>query len=139
MSAEAEDPKDGFTLGEQVGANSSSEVVAEIPENATIERLSLRIYGGPEHDLNIVPTRRTSGQGGKRDYPLVRMFGQDHIDGEDDRFVWNISRAVEKGEKVVMKAENTDPNNPHHYRANLDVDYRGGLGGWLIGALRRLI
>lgn len=127
----AAEPKDGFTLSDRVPASTTDqEVSITLDSDATVERLSIRIYPGAELDLQLVPVVRTSG-GGSRDRPLLEFAGKEYVDGDDDMYVWELSKPVEEGDEIVMKATNNDGSNAYDYRANFDVDYRAGSTGLL--------
>jgi hypothetical protein len=123
--------KDSFSISEQVPANSSSEQVVEVPSDATIERLQVRIYTGAELDLNITPVVRTStGQ----ERPIVKLRGKSVIDGDDDFYEFAPTKPIQDNDKLVVKATNTG-TNALDYRVNIDVDYRNGLVSFVGGLL----
>jgi len=133
--AAAAGPKDGFTLSDQVPAGATErEVEVTVDTDATIERLSIRIYTGAELDLELRPLVRTTG-GGSRDEPLLEYAGKEYLDGDDDRYTWDLAQPIEDGEKIVIEATNNDGSNAYDYRANVDVDYHGGTGRSLLATI----
>lgn len=132
QDAEATGPKDGFSLSDQVpGGATGREVSARVDTDATIERISIRIYQGPELDLELEPMVRERG-GGSRKRPILEYSGKEYVDGDDDLYVWDVAEPVEEGEEIVVEATNRDGSNAYDYRANFDVDYHGGTSRGLL-------
>lgn len=134
MSEHANIPgsKEPFSLSDSVSPNSTQTVEAEVVGDGTLESFSVRIYPGPELQLKITPfIHRDSGNGPR--LPLVTAEGKEVIDGDDDKWTWSPSKAVNEGDLIIVEAENTDGTNSYDYRVNFDVDYRGGINDWIGG------
>lgn len=133
--ATAAGPKDGFSLSDQVPAGATGrEVSARVDTDATIERISIRIYQGPELDLELEPMVQERG-GGSRKRPILEYSGKEYVDGDDDLYVWDVAEPVEEGEEIVVQATNRSGSNAYDYRANFDVDYHGGTGRGLLESI----
>jgi hypothetical protein len=125
--------ENGYTFAKSVSAGGSGELTRSIRRNGTVERVSVRIYPGPEEDLEL-NIYRESTDGNNRE-KLVQPIGKDHIDGDDDTWVWQITEPIKSGETIVVTHDNQDSNNAHPYRVNVDVDYANGLSRFVGGLL----
>lgn len=133
--SEATGPKDGFTLSDQVPAGATNRAVkVEVDTDATIERMSFRIYPGAELDLELVPYVYETG-GGRRKRPILEFGGKEYVDGDDDRYPFEVSEPIEEGEEIVIEATNRDGSNAYDYRVNFDVDYHGGTERGFLASL----
>lgn len=120
--------KNGLTFARQVPATESDRLEHEVQQAATVEGVTIRIYTGAENTLRLtVKHRPASGS----EALLVDTVedggdGKDYIDGDDERYQWDVSHPVEKGDVLVVEHDNTDGSNAHNYRVNMDIDYMGG-------------
>lgn len=134
--ATAVGPKDGFSLSDQVPAGATDrEVRITVDTAATIERMEVRIYQGPELDLEIEPVRRPNAAN-VSDQPLLEYSGKEYVDGDDDLYTWQVAEPVEEGDEIVIIATNRDGSNAYDYRVNFDVDYHGGSSRGILSALQ---
>lgn len=135
QTAESSEPKDGFTLSDQVPAGATDqETSLEVDQAATVERLSIRIYPGAQLDLELRPVVRQE-RGNTSDQNLIEYAGKEYIDGDDEQYHWDLSVPIEQGDKIVIQATNRDGSNAYDYRANLDIDYQGGSSRGLLNAI----
>jgi hypothetical protein len=116
--------RDAYSIAESVAAGATSEQTIELPADATIERVQVRIYVGAELDLELQPIIRDD-TGTER--PIVKFGGKNYIDGDDDFYQFSPSKPVKDNEEIVIRATNNDATVALDYRVNLDVDYAGGV------------
>jgi len=130
-SLDVQETREGVSFAADIPADSEETLEYELNGPATIERISVRIYPGPENDLHITPLiRRGSGS----DIRLVQFEGKSFFDGDDDKWVFEPSKDVTGDDVIAVVAENLDGSNEYSYRVNLDIDYRAG-GGSFIGSI----
>lgn len=120
---------EGVTIARTVPAGESDRIEWTVPQDATVEAASARIYTGAENTLRLKLKHRPATASEQQ---LVVPAegdgdGKDYIDGDDDDWSWNLSVPVEKGDTLVVEHNNTDGTNAHNYRVNIDVDYMGGV------------
>jgi hypothetical protein len=113
----------GQTLAKSAPAGGSGIVTLSVDADGTIESLKLRIYRGAENTLHLRPVRKTNGS----EIALLDYAGKTFVDGDDDVWQWDVSVPIQKGDEIGIRYDNQDPNNPHNFRATVDVDHRGGL------------
>jgi len=117
--------KRGISFSTTVEAGSSDVQEYDVSDPATIEQLSIRIYPGAETDLEIVPQVLKDQTNTAES--LVRFQGKEYVDGDDDVFEWDLSVPVVEDDKIQIRAENKDANNPYDYRVNVEIDERNGI------------
>jgi hypothetical protein len=125
--------REGVSFAKEVAAGSEETLSYEVPNDGTIESIKVRIYPGPQNDLHVTPY--VNREGGA-DSNLVELKGKDHFDGDDDTWSFGLSKDIETGDLIKVQAVNNDANNPYNFRANVEVDYRGGSTStlaWLFG------
>lgn len=131
QSTRSDGDKEGVTLSDRVPANTTDqEVTLEITQEATIERMSVRIYTGAELSLELYPFIRRDDNSTQ---PVIEMVGKSYVDGDDDYHEWDLSRGLEAGDELVIQATNNDGSNAYDYRVNVDIDYANGLSRFLGG------
>lgn len=123
----------GLSFSTTVSAGASDKNRYTVPKDATIEKLSIRIYPGAETDLEIAPEIIKFQTDTVEN--LVRFEGKQFVDGDDDIFTWDLSVPVEKDDIIQVRANNQDDSNPYDYRVNLDIDERGGLESFVTEVL----
>lgn len=126
-----------------VAAGESKKLTREIDEPATVEQCTVRFYRGPELAVEVRPLR-IPDNGNGRPQPLVDIVGSESIIGDGDKWVFDISEPVEKGDELEMQVENTasaDPNVDLSYTVIIDLslDREGGLLRPFRGILGRLL
>jgi len=130
-SLEVSETREGVSFAADVAPDSEDSLEYSLNGPATIERISVRIYPGPENDLHITPL---ISRGSGSDIRLVQFEGKSFFDGDDDKWVFEPSKDVSGDDKIVVMAENLDASNEYSYRVNMDIDYRAG-GGSFLGSL----
>lgn len=120
----SENKRVGQTIAQQVPASGSGFVAVPASKDGTVESLKVRVYAGAENTLKLRPQVKADGSF----TDLLDYAGKDWLDGDDDTWEWQLSHPVERGHEVGIRYDNTDPNNPHNFRAVVDVDYLGGAG-----------
>lgn len=125
------DNKKPISFRANVDAGATETLTYSVEEPATIERLVVRIYQGPELSLHVTP--RTIGDNGNgRPDSLVEFVGQSYIAGDGDKWVFDLSETVSKDDVLEVEVENTadpDPNLNLTYDAavHMELDRMGGL------------
>jgi len=132
-SPESVPDKEAISLSDQVAAGSTQTLTYKVPEEATVERFAVRIYVGAELDLEIDPYIKTDGNEPNR--TLIDLVGKQYIDGDDDRYEFDLSRSIPDSAEIVLEATNNDGSNAYDYRANLEIDYASGASRFLGGIL----
>lgn len=139
------DNKKPISFRANVGAGNSETLTYSVEEPATIERLVVRIYQGPELSLHVTP--RTIGDNGNgRPDSLVEFVGQSYIDGDGDKWEFDLSEQISTDDVIEVEIANTatpDPNLNLSYDAavHMELDRMGGgfrplraavetVGGW---------
>lgn len=115
--------KRGISFSETVAGNSNSITEYSVQADATVEKLSVRIYPGPETDFKIYPEIKREQADTVES--LVRFEGKQYVDGDDDVFEWDLSVPLYKDDVIQVRAEN-NTGNEYDYRANLEIDERNG-------------
>lgn len=117
-------PKSGSTIAKQVPATDQDRVSWRVPRDGTLEKLAVRIYIGAENTLrlNVYHEHEDGGQ-----ELLIQPQGKNFIDGDDDRWEWDLAVPVRQNDAIVVDYENTDGTNAHNFRVTLDVDYYNGV------------
>jgi hypothetical protein len=125
------DTKNGLSIARAVSPDTSGYEGVEMERDGTVESVSVRIYQGAENTLRLRVLRVRDGS----QIQIVQLHGKDWIDGDDDVYRWDVSEPVEQGDEVVVQFDNNDPDHPHNYRVNVDVDHSGGTSRSILGAL----
>lgn len=92
--------------------------------DGTVERISVRIYQGPELDLHLDPYVMRFNQ---RRQDLIHYVGKKYIDGDDDRYIYAVNVPIRMDELLVVFYSNLDPAYTYDFRVTIEVDYAGGL------------
>jgi len=125
---------EAVSFAETVAPGSTSELTYEVNADATIERLKLRFYPGQQLDHEVRVVIREKGSGRERN--VVQTPGVSVFTGDDDRYTFDLSKPVGSDELIVVKSNNTDTQYRYDTRVNMEVDYRGGKIGALMGKLK---
>ena len=113
-----------ISLGRLVGAASTEVDEYEFLFHGALQgKLSIRIYVGPELDLRIYPVIVRAG--GAVENVIHYMGEKDYLDGEDDRFQWDILMVVRPGDILRVTAVNANAAYAYDYRLNCSVNYVG--------------
>lgn len=118
------DGRTAVSFGRQVPAATVSEESRKLEFDATVERVSVRIYRGAETTLSVTPLVRTADG---NEFSLVELVGKQSVDGDDDKFIFDVSEPVEEGDEIVVRSKNNDGKNAHNYRVNVEIDAAGGV------------
>jgi hypothetical protein len=138
MPSTSRQPRESVRFSEDVAPDSSVTLTYEVPEDATVEQLRVRIYRGAELDLEVEPfidrsrdTRREQRE------PLVTYRGREFIVGDGDEFVFPLSLDVQEGEVLAVEVRNQDGTYSYDFSVDLELEYAGGtsrivevIGGW---------
>jgi hypothetical protein len=123
--ASDDDSRDNVRFADRVSPSSTETLRHELKRAATVEFINVRIYPGAELDLQLVPFGEN--REGSNRYPLVTLEGKSHIDGDADRFEFDVSEPVDAGEYIGVEATNQDASNAYDYAVDITVEYAGGL------------
>lgn len=117
-------PKSGSTIAKQVPAATRDRESWVVPRDGRLEDLAVRIYAGAENTLHL---RLYHEQNSGAQETLITPIGKTYIDGDDDKWVWDLSIPVRQDDELVVDYENTDGANAHNFRVTFDVDYHNAL------------
>lgn len=120
----------GVSLAGAIDPNTTEFIRYEVGSDATIENFTVRIYPGAGFALRLRPKVVKSENNA---YPLIRTRGKNYIDGDDEKYEWDLSEPVEQGDEIVVEAENLASESEYNFRANADIDERGGTLSWFGG------
>lgn len=95
-----------------------------VREDSTVESVSVRIYSGAGLALRLRILRVDDQTGTESE--IVRTEGKPFIDGDDERYSWDVSEPVSKDDKIRVEATNLADDQEFNFRANFDVDERAG-------------
>lgn len=131
MSSDSTEQRDSFRFAGRCDPDSTETLTVEMQDDATVEDVGVRIYQGPRLDLQIFPFVEVDSTGAGVDRKALINFpddpeAKDYIDGNDDDFGFDVSRAVERDEKIGVEVENTDTEHAYDYTVDVIVDYEGG-------------
>ncbi|MWG34158.1 hypothetical protein [Halomarina oriensis] len=110
-------------FAETVEPGETVELTEEVSRDATVERVTVRIYLGAELDLRVRPFV-TESQSRR---PLVVYQGKQYIDGDNDVYEFALSEPVAGGESIGVEVENRDGTNSYDFSMTATVDHDGGL------------
>jgi len=125
------DTKNGLSIAREVSPDTSGYEGVEMERDGTVESVSVRIYQGAENTLRLRVLRVRDGS----QIQIVQLHGKEWIDGDDDVYRWEVSEPVEQGDEIVVQFNNSDVDNSHNFRLNVDVDYAKGTSRSILGAL----
>lgn len=114
-----------------VSPGESLALTREIDEPATVEQCIVRFYRGPELAVQVRPLR-IPDNGNGRPQPLVDIVGSESIIGDGDKWIFDVSEPVEKGDVLEMQVENTATDDPqldltYTVVIDLSLDREGGV------------
>ncbi len=117
-----------------VPASGSGELVYQVQDDCTLERLFARVWAGVEWSLKLTPVLRSPT--GVVEYILETDdagSGDRDISGDDDFFDIKLALPVPSGWSLVLQYQNTDAVNAHRFIVCFEVDYAGGLARTGVG------
>lgn len=107
-------------FAERVAADSTETFEHQIREESTIERLVVRIYPGAELDLRVKPYRKVSEDGPRE--PLITYEGKQYIDGDDDKWKFDLVEEAKPGDYVGVEVENVNTQYAYDFAAHVSLD-----------------
>jgi hypothetical protein len=112
-------PVDGGEVGE---------LTREVVKDATVERVDVRFYRGPQLDLEVVPFVERNGatQDGDR-VNLIDVEGRESIVGDDDHFSFPISEPIREGDVIGVEYANTEQQYGYDVTVDMVLEREGGL------------
>lgn len=113
------------------GASAADELTMEVEHDATIERVDVRFYRGPQLDLELRPFVEPR-EGDRID--IVDLIGRSSIVGDNDVFRFSVSEQVRRGDTIGVEYENTDGANGYDFVVDMMLDRAGGVDR-LVGLL----
>jgi hypothetical protein len=118
-----------YRFAKTVGPGESDELRLEVPSNSTLEHVAIRIYVGAELDLTLDPYIERARQ--TREEMIVYVGGgKTVIDGDDDKFDFDVSIPMWQGDFIVCKYANADGVNSYDFAMDIELDSRGGAERW---------
>lgn len=120
-----------------IGPGESERLEHEVEEPATIEDMTIRFYQGPELAVRARP-RRIRHNSPK---PLIEYLGKSYVDGDGDKWEFDVSEPVKKGDVIEVEIDNVadpDPELNLTYDVTIDMhlDREGGESRILPAAVR---
>ncbi|WP_158055968.1 hypothetical protein [Halorussus halophilus] len=101
------------------------EETREIKQDGTIENVWLRNYIGHDFDLRYQVLIKHD----KDERSLFHHLGKEFITGEDDTRNIELREEVQKGDELIVRAENVETDYLYHANASVTIDYQRGLMG----------
>jgi len=111
----------------QVPPLARGDLRAHIPGDATVERLVIRFYPGPELQLIVDPYVERRG-GGRQE--LIHYTGARGITGDDDTLEFHLALPVRMDEQLVVEFQNLHAVNPYNFTVTIELDFAGGVWRW---------
>jgi len=124
-----DDTKDSLRLAGRAGPGASDELRHSLEVDATIEKITVRIYRGAELDLEVKPSvAYDADEGRASNVPLITFVdgGKQYVDGDGDRWEFPVSVPVTEGDEIVVKVNNTDPDNGYDYAVDVVLEKAAG-------------
>jgi hypothetical protein len=115
-----------------IGAGASRTIKLPIPRDGTVERITVRFYVGTELGVRVVPYV-VSDTGTVKQLLTFPKDGKTYIDGEDDRFIFEIREPVFVGTKEVLCVDfvnTTDAQTGFAYDVAVDIEIDHAAGAW---------
>lgn len=109
----------------KVSAGTSGTFTYNVRKDGTIENLDIRIYSGAEDELEI-DVYVVNQESGLRRKVVETPDDQSYIGGNEDFFQFRASQEVTSDDQIEIDYNNTDGNNPHRYKINVEIDRTGG-------------
>jgi hypothetical protein len=120
-------------FGVRVGPGGESTETVEVREDATVERVDVRIYTGPRQDLEVVPfVERVEGPQRRSRSRLVELHGKDYVDGDGDTYTFHASKSVEEGDLIGVEVVNQEEEWGYDTAVTMVLEREGGAGRSLV-------
>jgi hypothetical protein len=120
--------QDSIRFSETIPPGESKTLSYELPDDARIEEVSVRMYRGAELDLEVFPFLER--EEGRRE-PLVTFRGREVVVGDNDHFDFLISQPVRESDEIGIEAEHTGSDFQLDVQVTMVLDYRNGSGSTL--------
>lgn len=128
-----DDSRNNLRFAESVPPDDSVQLTYDVDREATIDEVDVRIYRGPELDLEVRPFVVD----GDHEVPLVTFIGKDYIDGDGDFFEFALSEPVTPGETLGVEVVNRDTEYAYDFSVDISLDHAGGTSRSATGLLGR--
>lgn len=115
----------GYNFSSTVNADSTEIEKVVAKHDATIEHVHTRFYPGQQLDLQL--KLQVVAQDGTKKEIVDPVGERSYVAGDDDKFNWDISVPVEKGDTIRVVAQNVETQYDYDYVANMEVDRLNGL------------
>jgi hypothetical protein len=109
-------------FAEHVDPDSTVTLTKQIEEDATVEQLTVRVYRGAELALQVYPFVKREG----RRFPLIDFNGKSFVDGEGDKWQFDVSESVETDDLVGVEVTNTATDYGYDFSTDVSLDRAGG-------------
>lgn len=114
-----------------ISSNSTEIFVKEMRSDASLEELMVRLYDGPEGQLEVYPFIWGKDPNEYDDIDDKRRFiefvgNKKYIYGNSDIFEYELDDSIRSGYYVGIKVVN-DTDYDYDVRSILKIDYRGGV------------
>jgi hypothetical protein len=100
-----------------------------VPSDSTLERVAIRIYVGAELSLQLEPYILRSRNTREEMICFVNA-GKTVIDGDDDKFEFDVSIPMWQGDQICLRYANLDPVNAYDFAMDIELDARAGAERW---------
>ena len=111
----------------QVPPLAQGDLRAAVPADATVERLVVRFYPGPELQLMVDPHIERRG-GGRQE--LIHYTGPRGITGDNDSLEFHLALPVRLDEQLVVAYRNNHATLAYHFTVTIELDFAGGIWRW---------
>lgn len=108
------------------------EVIWKVPEEGTIEEMTVWAVPGSEDALKLRPVVRGGANEPEKSIPNYGD-GEQHITGEPQGDQYKMNQPVEAGDEIVVYCDNDSADYDYRFRVLPVVDYAGGLSRVLGG------
>lgn len=116
------DNRRSVRFAEHVNAASTITLTKTVEQDATVEKLTVRIYRGAELALQLEPFVKRDG----REFALVEHQGKQYIDGDGDFFEFPVSESVETDDEVGVRVTNEAADYGYSFALDVVLDREGG-------------
>ena len=111
----------------RVNALEVGELRARLPGDATIERMIVRFYPGPELNLIVDPFIELPGNVRQE---LIQYTGPRGISGDNDMLEFRLSLPVRLDTSIVVGFNNLHATLAYNFIVMVEVDFADGVWRW---------
>jgi len=128
LSPNTSEDRKSHRFSTSVASDDTEELTATAQADATVEQVAVRFYSGPRLDLHVKPfIRRQVTPNRTTTEDVVELHGKEYIDGNDDLWVFDVSKTVEEDDEFGVEVTNTDTDgNDYDFVADMELDRAGG-------------